>query len=128
MFQRLDVIFAVFRPCFSRKASFHWFVIVIVGFSVRADHEGLTPIVRWLSLGPSCYDSLLHVFYAASWSLDTLLPVWAAWVMTACPVMRIQGRPLLIGDGLKMGKEARKIPGVKTHHQESANNSKKATI
>lgn len=128
MFQRLDHIFAVFGPCFSRHASFQWFVIIMVGFYVRADHEGVTSFVRWLSLGPSCYDALLHFWYAASWSLDTLLPVWTAWVMTACPVMRFQGRPLLIGDGIKLAKEARKMPGVTAHPQESANNSKKATI
>ncbi len=40
MFQRLDPIFAVFRPCFSREASFQWCVIFIMGFLIRADHEG----------------------------------------------------------------------------------------
>ncbi len=128
MFQRLDSILTIFRPCFSREAAFHWYVIVIVGFYIRADHDGLTSIIRWLSLSPSCYDALIHFFYATSWSLDTLLPVWTTWVTTACPLMTFQGRPLLIGDGIKMAKEARKMPGVKAHHQDSANNSKKATI
>ena len=128
MFQQLDAIFAVFRPCFSREATFQWFVIVIVGFYVRADHEGLTSLIRWLALSPSCYDALLHFFYAASWSVDTLMPVWATWVTTTCPVMTFQGRPLVIGDGIKIAKEARKMPGVKAHHQDSANNRKKTTI
>ncbi len=128
MFQQLDAIFAVFRPCFSREATFQWCVIVIVGFYVRADHDGLTSMIRWLALSPSCYDALLHFFYAASWSVETLVPVWATWVTTACPLITFQGRPLLIGDGIKVPKEARKMPGVKAHHQASANNSKKATI
>ncbi len=128
MFQRLDAIFAVFRPCFSRETTFQWCVIVIVGFYVRADHDGLTSMIRWLALSPSCYDALRHFFYATSWSVDTLVPVWATWVTTVCPLMTFQGRPLLIGDGIKVPKEARKMPGVKAQHQASANNSKKATI
>ncbi len=128
MFQRLDPIFAVFRPCFSREASFQWFVIIIVGLFVRVDHDGLTSFVRWLSLNPACYEALRHFFYATSWSVDALVPVWATWVTTMCPLMTFQGRPLLIGDGIKLAKEARKMPGVKAHHQDSANNSKKATI
>ncbi len=128
MFCHLDAIFEVFRPCFSRKAAFHWFVIVIVGFYVRADHDGLTSIIRWLSLTPSCYDSLVHFFHATSWSLDTLLAAWVTWVLTMCPLREFHGRKLLIGDGIKMAKEARKMPGVKALHQNSANNSKKASI
>ncbi len=97
MVKKRDSIFDVFRLCFSREATFHWFVIVIVGFYLRADHDGLTSIIRWLSLSPSCYDAMLHFFYATSWSVDTLLPVWATWVMSAYPLMTFYGRPLLLG-------------------------------
>ena len=128
MFQQLDSIFAVFRPCFSREASFQWCVIFVMGFLIRSDHEGVTSIVRWLALTPSCYDSLVHFLSAPSWSVTTLVPVWATWVTTMCPLMTFQGRPLLIGDGIKVAKEARKMPGVKAHRQDSTNNSKKTTI
>jgi hypothetical protein len=128
MFCHLDAIFGVFRPCFSRTAAFHWFCIIIVGFYVRVDHEGLTSFIRWLSLAPICYDSLVHFFYATSWGVDTLFPVWVTWVLANCPLREFHGRHLLIGDGIKIAKEARKMPGVKSLHQESANNSKKASI
>ncbi len=128
MFCQLDAILEVFRSCFTRKAAFHWFVIVIVGLYVRYDHNGLTSIIRWLSLTPTCYDSLVHFFYSTCWNLDTLIPVWVRWVLTYCPVMEFNGRLLLIGDGIKIAKEGRRIPGVKSLHQDSNNNSKKASI
>jgi len=128
MFCQLDAILEIFRSCFTRKAAFHWFVIVIVGFYVRYDHNGLTSIIRWLSLTPICYDSLVHFFYSTCWSLDTLIPVWVMWVLAHCPLMEFNGRILLIGDGIKIAKEGRRIPGVKSLHQDSNNNSKKASI
>jgi len=36
--------------------------------------------------------------------------------------------PILIGDGMKEGKEAKKMPGVKKLHQESENSSKATCI
>ena len=128
MFAHLDAIFAVFRPCFSRTAAFRWFCIVIVGLYVRVDHEGLTSMIRWLSLAPICYDSLVHFFYATSWSVETLFPTWVTWVSAHCPLRAFHGRRLLIGDGIKIAKEARHMPGVKSLHQDSASNSKKASI
>ena len=128
MFCQLDAIFEVFRPCFSRKATFYWFIIVIVRFYVRCDHNGLTSIIRWLSLTPTCYDSLIKFFYSTAWSVDTLFPLWVTWVLTHCPLMEFEGRLLLIGDGIKIAKESRKMPGVKCLHQDSNNNGKKASI
>src|SRR4030042_6585033 len=86
MFCQLDTILEIFRSCFTRKAAFHWFVIVIVGFCVRYNHNGLTSIIRWLSLTPTCYDSLVHFFYSTCWSLDALIPVWVMWVLAHCPL------------------------------------------
>ena len=128
MFTQLDRIFATFRPHFERYATFTWFVVVIVGFYVCADHDGLTSMIRWLSLCPSSYAKLTHFFYATSWRLETLMPVWITWVQTMCPVLQVNGRALLIGDTIKVSKEGRKMPGVKALHQESGNNSKKAVV
>jgi hypothetical protein len=128
MFTLLDRILARFRPHFERHTTFTWFVVVIVGFYICADHEGLTSMVRWLSLHPSCYGKLVHFFYATSWNLETLMPVWMNWVQTMCPVLRFNGRALLIGDSIKVAKEGRKMPGIKAMHQDSGNNSKKASI
>ena len=128
MFHYLDTIFDTFRPCFARRATFTWCVVVLMGLYLCGDHEGLTSIIRWLALRPSCYACLTNFFYATSWSLDTLMPTWMNWVQTMCPVLNFHGRPLLIGDGINIAKEGRKMPAVKALHQDSGNNSKKATI
>jgi len=128
MFAKIDKILEVFRPCFSRYSAFTWFVVVMIGVLVRCDHEGLSSIVRWLALPPDAYDSLVHFFVADSWSIPTVLSMWATWVSSHCPVIEFHGRPLLIGDGIKVAKEAKRMPGVKPLHQNSANNSKKTYI
>ncbi|MGH9961862.1 MAG: transposase, partial [Pyrinomonadaceae bacterium] len=42
--------------------------------------------------------------------------------------LRLGGRLLVIGDGLKVAKEGRKMPAVKKLHQSSANTSKATYI
>lgn len=128
MMNRIDAVLMGFRSCFSRQATFGWFVVVMVGLIVRFDHEGVSSIVRWLALEPSHYDGLIHFFYAAAWQLDELLACWANWAVNHCPLVEYNQRPVLIGDGIKSGKEARKTPGIKLLHQESDHNSKKEYI
>jgi len=52
MDKKLFEILENFRPCFSRKASYYWFILVMIGLVVRADHYGISSIVRWVSLKP----------------------------------------------------------------------------
>jgi hypothetical protein len=62
-----------FRSCFSRKAAFAWFVIVVMAFIIRCDHCGVSSVVRWLFLNPDYYDPLLRFFRTTSWQLEPLL-------------------------------------------------------
>ena len=39
-------------------------------------------------------------------------------------ILRVNGRPVLIGDGIKVAKAGRKMPGVKKLHQQSESNTK----
>jgi hypothetical protein len=49
--------------------------------------------------------------------------------MLKCPfVLKVNGRILLVGDGLKVPKEGRKMPAVKKLHQESESNTKPSYI
>jgi hypothetical protein len=116
------------RPCFSRQAAFEWFVIIIFGLIVRCDHLGLTSIVRWLFLSPDCYDLILRFFRATSWQLDSLLAQWAQVALHHYPLITFTGRALVLGDGIKVGKEARRMPAVKTLHQDSDNSAKSPYI
>jgi len=120
----IESILSRFRCCFSRKAAFYWFVIIVLGFIIRCDHYGITSFIRWLFLNPECYDPMLRFFRATSWDLEMLLEHWVRIAIELNPIIEFNGRPLLIGDGIKVAKEAAKMPGVKSLHQESENSGK----
>ena len=124
MFAHLEPILQDLRPCFSRQATFEWFVMILMGFLIRCDHNGLTSIVRWLFLTPESYELILHFFRATSWQLEPLLSKWVQIAFQRYPRITIAGRSILLADGVKLGKEARRMPAIKTLHQDSDNTSK----
>jgi hypothetical protein len=128
MLKYIDSLLCHFRSCFSRQASFQWFVVIVIGFMVRSDHLGLTSIIRDLSLHPRYYETLTHFFRSSAWSLDSLRQTWLDIVKTYAPLYREGDAVVLIGDGVKQSKEARYMPCVKKLHQESENSSKASYI
>jgi len=124
MIKELNKILSQFRDCFSRTASFNWFIITIMGFIVRLDHHGVSSVIRWLNLDPAKYTSFLLFFRASSWNLKGIQQKWWKIVQASCPAITINGCHLIAGDGIKISKEAKKIPGVKKLHQESDNSGK----
>ena len=113
-----------FENCFSRKAAFRWFAVTIVGLMVRSDSLGVTSIIRALGIAPHFYESLIHFFHAASWKLDEIRRKWIGVVARSGLAYRVHGCPVMIGDGVKESKEARKMPCVKKLVQESENSAK----
>jgi hypothetical protein len=124
MIKEISCILASFRPCFTRTAAFNWFCTVVFGFIVRIDLCGASSFVRWLGLKPDLYTAMLSFFRASSWQLTTILKHWWRIVLQQCPLPEIDGRLLLAGDGIKISKEAEKMPAVKRLHQESDNSGK----
>ena len=124
MFQRIEQLLKEFRPCFSRKAAFGWFVTVIVGFMLRSDQLGVTSVIRDLSLAPRCYEPLIHFFHSTAWKPETIRQTWWKLLAEKAPVYRVKKRCILIGDGVKQSKEAFHMAGVKKLLQESENSSK----
>ncbi len=124
MIATVSRILSEFRSCFSRNASFNWFVVTVFGFMVRLDHYGVSSFVRWLNLKPSLYTAMLSFFRAESWQLSVILQKLWQLVLSHCPVLYIKDRIVLAGDGIKISKEAEKMPGVKKLHQESDNSGK----
>jgi DDE superfamily endonuclease len=109
------------RPAFSRQVSFMWFATVVVGLMVRPELLGVTSIIRALNLRPSLYDPLRKHFHStAAIKLDQLAALWAQAVLRlfSNPV-RVNGRLVLVGDGIKVPKRGKKMPGVKLLHQQS---------
>jgi hypothetical protein len=85
-------------------------------------------LCAWLAIRPSLYTALLSFFRAQSWKLGTITRRWWQIVLErSCPV-EIDGRLVLAGDGIKVSKEAEKMPGVKRLRQESDNSGKASYI
>ena len=87
---------------FSRQSTFFWFIIVLIGFTIKFDAIGVTSLARGAGVASSCYTSMLNFFISTAVNLEVLIA----------------------GDGIKIGKEGKKMPGVKWLHQSSESNSK----
>lgn len=110
------------RPAFSHTCTFLWFAVAVAGLTVRTEMLGVTSIVRALRLRPCTYDALLRHFHSNAVRLDVLSSLWAKTVLRLFPTaLRINGRRVLVGDGIKIAKRGKKMPGVKLLHQQSEN-------
>ena len=91
---------------------------------LRGDKLGVTSFIRDLDLSHKCYENLLHFFHSGSYLLQSLRAQWYRIVLEKAPIHRVEGRSILIGDGVKQSKEALRMPGVKKMVQESETSSK----
>jgi hypothetical protein len=108
------------RPAFSRRRSFMWFALAVAGLTVRTERLGVTSIVRALKLRPALYNKLRDSFHSNAVQLDRLSALWTQAVLRLFPdPLCVNGRRVLVGDGIKVAKCGRKMPGVKRLHQPS---------
>ncbi len=113
------------RPAFLRLRTFLWFAVCVAGLTVRSEKLGVTSIVRALGLKADFYDNLLDNFHSTAIPLGKLSRLWTKLVLQLFPgLIRVNGRLVLVGDGIKVAKQGRKMPAVKSLHQESESNSK----
>ena len=114
------------RPAFSRHRAFLWFAAVLAAFCVRGDLNGVTSFVRALGLRRQFYDRLVDFFHSPAVAMPKLTSLWTSLVLRVLQRQRflVNGRPVLLADGLKAPKTGHKMPAVKKLHQESQNNSK----
>ena len=113
------------RSSCTRTRTFLWMVVYLVGMTVRNDYLGVTSIVRTLGLTPTYYDRLLDFIHSPALVIDKLTIAWRSIVFRYHPgIIRVGGRPVLVGDGIKVAKSGKKMPAVKKLHQESESNNK----
>jgi hypothetical protein len=63
------------------------------------------------------------LFHSPALDLDKLTRAWCALVFRLHPsILRVNGRSVLVGDGIKVAKSGPKMPGVKKLHQLSGVN------
>jgi hypothetical protein len=99
--------------------------VCLAGMTTRKDLMGVTSIVRALGLMPACYDRILDFFHSPALNLGKLTRLWCGLVFRVHPgILRVNGRPVLVGDGIKVAKSGRKMPAVKKLHQQSDSNTK----
>ena len=113
------------RPAFSHLRSFLWFATIVAGLTVRTELAGVTSIIRALNMQPRLYNKLRDNFHSGAIKLDRLSALWTQAVLRLFPgPLRVNGRLILVGDGIKIGKRGKKMPGVKLLHQQSESNTK----
>ena len=113
------------RPAFSRLRAFLWFATAVAGFAVRTELLGVTSLVRALRLDARFYNKLVDHFHSPAAKLDRLTALWTQTVLRLFPQpLRVNGRCVVVGDGIKVPKCGRKMPAVKLLHQQSASNTK----
>jgi hypothetical protein len=124
LYQRIEQILLQFRPVFRREATFEWFVLLFWGIVLSTQPPAVTSYLNALGLGEGYYHQALHWFHSSAFSVDALCTVWGNWLSDHEQVERLRGHRLYVGDGIKVGKEGRKMPGVKGLHQESTDVNK----
>jgi len=112
------------RGGFTRHTTFLWMAVVTAAMAIRPDLLGVTSFVRASFLEPTCYHLLLNFFRSSACVLPRLLEAWVRLAMQLFSPVTEEGFVVLVADGLKVPKEGRKMPAVKSLHQESAGNSK----
>ena len=124
LYQRIEQLIVIFRPAFSRDATFHWFVLLLWGALLTTQPPAVTSYLNALGLGAEYYSQALHWFHSSGYEMDRVSRRWGRWLSHQTDGYRLKGRRVYVGDGIKVSKEGRKMPGVKGLHQESDNISK----
>jgi hypothetical protein len=94
------------------------------GIVLSTQPPAVTSYLNALGLSEGYYHQALHWFHSSAFCVDTLSAEWGKWLSEHPYVHRLNGERLYVGDGIKVGKEGRKMPGVKGLHQESSDVSK----
>ena len=112
------------RTARSRKRTFVWMCLVLVGFSIRTELLGVTSFVRSCFLRPEKYRRLLHLFHTSALNLDKFTELWIKLALKLFRPLIFQNHLLLVADELNLAKEGGEMPAVKDRHQASQDNSK----
>src|SRR5881628_2273662 len=118
------------RPACARTTTFLWLLLVLAALCLRPDLAGVTSLVRSLGLSDTSYYCLLHFFHSPALNLERLTQLWRQnlqHLFRRC-LVQVNGRAVVLVDGLKRPKEGRKMPAVKSLHQESRCNAKASFI
>jgi hypothetical protein len=112
------------RSACSRRVTFSWMALLLAAMAIRPDLLGVTSFVRGSFLDPLCYHLLLNFFHSSAVALPRLIEAWVKLAMRLFEPVCVDRYVVFAADGLKVPKEGRKMPAVKSLHQESGDNAK----
>jgi len=125
---RILRILPQFRKAFSRHRTFLWFCCLTLATVLRTDILGVTSLARSLGGKAKIYDCLLGFFASGAVKLVVLSRIWAGILATHKMAIKVNGRILLVVDGIKAPKSGRQMPAVRKLFQHSSSNTKPAYI
>ena len=110
----------------SNKKTAASFILILMAMCLLPDElGGVTILVRSLSLDNSSYHKMLRFFKSKAFCLDTLISIWHHWVFCHFKPVMFNDYHVYFLDGHDAPKSGKKIPGVRSLHSASNNNSKK---
>ena len=112
------------RAACHRSRTFAWLILCLAAFSCRSDKAGITSYVRVFSFRQQAYHRFLHFFHTNGVDLDALTALWVKLCLILFQPFQVGSRLVCLADGIKAPKEGKKMPGVKSLHQQSGSNSK----
>ena len=112
------------RPACRRLRTYLWMVLTLASLSTRPERAGITSFVRVLGLRPQAYRRLLHLFHTPALDLERLTALWTRLVLKLFTPVVVGGYRVCLADGIKVGKEGKKMPAVRKLYQSGGSNSK----
>lgn len=112
------------RPAFSREVPFEWFVLLLWGALLSHQPAAVSSYLNGVGLGEAYYGQALHWFHSTAFTMDEVCLRWGRWLSNHSSIKTLKGQRVYAGDGIKVSKEGRKMPGIKGLHQESEDVSK----
>lgn len=113
-----------FKSCFRNGRSFFNFIACLLAIISCSHPDGVSSLVRALSLKPACYDQLQNFFKRARWSLDEMNFILIQLLLQFAPLWSVNGHLVMIGDGCKVPTDAYKFPAISREFIESESASK----
>ena len=101
------------QGAFSRKRTFYWSVMVIMGFCTRQDSMGgISSFIRCVGIEPKKYQRLLAFFHSRAINLDKLTELWVATVFSFFKTLfvTLNATPFLFWMGSILPKKVKVCP------------------
>jgi hypothetical protein len=113
-----------FRQVFSRHRTWILFCVAVLAFIGAPEVTGVSSLCRFWHMEESGYHALLHLFRSTAWGAGALMEHWSGFVVQQKAGVFVDGRLVMLGDHTYGVKDATRMPGVVTLHQDSETQSK----